>query len=211
MFRPKDVVRRYMKRSSIGRPAVVVTLDAPLAVARWRPLVSPIVVLPHLVLGLLLQMAADGVTLFAWASIMTTGRLPRRTAGIQCMAQRVSMRSIAYAACLVETYPTLSFAPQVADPRDFPGLYIDFEPQYEARNRATVGARLVLVLPIALVLAPLVVVSLFVAWTGWIVVLATGRWPERLRRFILDVMRWNLSMQAYMDLLVDEYPHLRFT
>ena len=162
-------------------------------------------------LRLALQIAADVITMFVWVAIMTTGKLPRRTVGIQCMAQRVSMRSIAFAACLIEGYPPWSISPSASDPGDYPGLRIHFHPQYDNRNRVTVGVRLLLIIPNAIFLAPLVLASLLAAWSGWIVVLLTGRWPEALRRFIINVMCWNLRMQSYMDLLVDDYPSFRLS
>ena len=37
-------------------------------------------------------------------------------------------------------------------------------------------------------------------------VLFTGRWPEGMRSFVLDVLGWYLRVATYFLLLTDEYP-----
>jgi hypothetical protein len=37
-------------------------------------------------------------------------------------------------------------------------------------------------------------------------VLFTGRWPEGMRDFVLNVWRWVLRVEVYFLLLADEYP-----
>jgi hypothetical protein len=79
-------------------------------------------------------------------------------------------------------------------------------PELENRNRLTVGFRIILVIPQAIVLA-LLVVAAVVAWViALFAVLFTGRWPEGLRRFVVGVMRWGTRVGAYFLLLTDKYP-----
>ena len=47
---------------------------------------------------------------------------------------------------------------------------------------------------------------LIVTIVAWIVVRFTGSFPESLYPFASGVMRWGLRFEAYMLLLVDEYP-----
>jgi Domain of unknown function (DUF4389) len=76
-------------------------------------------------------------------------------------------------------------------------------PELESRNRLTVGFRIILVIPQAIVLALLVVVAWVIALFA---VLFTGRWPEGLRSFVVGVMRWGTRVSAYFLLLTDKYP-----
>jgi hypothetical protein len=70
-------------------------------------------------------------------------------------------------------------------------------PELENRNRLTVGSRIILVIPQAIVLA-LLVVAAFVAWViAFFAVLFTGRWPEGLRSFVVGVMRWGTGQRLF--------------
>ena len=51
------------------------------------------------------------------------------------------------------------------------------------------------------------VAGTFVAFViGFFAVLFTGRWPEGLRNFVVNVMRYQLRFETYLSLLVDAYP-----
>ena len=55
---------------------------------------------------------------------------------------------------------------------------------------------------------------LFIAWFFvWIVaffaVLFTAKWPEGMRTFTIGLFRWSNRVNAYVYLLVDEYPPFR--
>jgi hypothetical protein len=41
---------------------------------------------------------------------------------------------------------------------------------------------------------------------GFFAVRFTKQWPEGLREFVVGVFRWQYRVQAYLFLLVDEYP-----
>ena len=41
---------------------------------------------------------------------------------------------------------------------------------------------------------------------AWFVILFTGSYPQSTLPFALGVMRWTLRVEAYLLLLVDEYP-----
>jgi hypothetical protein len=60
---------------------------------------------------------------------------------------------------------------------------------------------------------PHIVVLFFVllAWcfttiAAWFIILFTGRYPAGLYEFGVGVLRWLMRVQAYLLLLVDEYP-----
>lgn len=41
---------------------------------------------------------------------------------------------------------------------------------------------------------------------AWFAILFTGRYPKGLYDFGVGAMRWRLRVEAYVLLLVDEYP-----
>jgi hypothetical protein len=70
----------------------------------------------------------------------------------------------------------------------------------------SVGFRLILVIPHWFAL-----LFLNIAWhvttvIAWFSIVFTGRFPSSLYRFGVGALRWNGRVQAYLLLLVDEYP-----
>jgi Domain of unknown function (DUF4389) len=82
---------------------------------------------------------------------------------------------------------------------------VDIRPALANRNRLTVGFRLILAIPHAVVLIILWIASLVVFIIGFFAVLFTGRWPEGLQNFVVNVMRYQLRFETYLSLLVDVY------
>lgn len=73
-------------------------------------------------------------------------------------------------------------------------------------DRATVAVRLILAIPHFCVLFFLGIGWFFTTVFAWFAILFTGSYPEGLLPFGLGVMRWTLRLEAYLLLLVDEYP-----
>jgi Domain of unknown function (DUF4389) len=176
-------------------------------IANWRPIVQWLLAIPHWAILNALQDLSGVVAVISWFVILFTGRLPDPLANLQCLIIRYGNRTYAYAGFLREEYPPFTFetvAP--ADPGSYPPVRTGFVPELENRNRLTVGFRIILVIPQAIVLA-LVVVAAVVAWViALVAVLFTGRWPEGLRGFVVGVMRRGTRVSAYFLLLTDKYP-----
>lgn len=182
------------------------TFDAPLQVARWRPLIAWLLAIPHLIVAYALNIVSDVLAIVSWFAILFTGKLPEGIAGVQCMCLRYGTRAQTYAGFLYEPYPPFTFESTGADPGDLQVMRIDYTPQYEDRNRLTVFFRILMVIPHVIVLAVLGIGAFICIVIGFFAVLITGAWPEGLRSFILNVLRWSVRLQAYMYLLTDEYP-----
>ena len=205
---PKSPVmqRRGMETFGQAYPATF-EVDRAERIANWRPIVQWLLAIPHLVILNALQDLSGVVAVISWFCILFTGRLPDGLANLQCLIIRYGNRTCAYAGFLREEYPPFTFetvAP--ADPGSYPPVRTGFVPDLDNRNRLTVGFRIILVIPQAIVLAILVVAA-FVAWViALFAVLFTGRWPEGLRGFVVGVMRWGTRVSAYFLLLTDKYP-----
>jgi hypothetical protein len=192
-------------RSSGTSYPVDLQLDAPAKVANWRPLVHWILALPHLLIANVLGDVAGVLAFISWFIIVFTGRLPEGIARFQCLVLRYQFRTYSYTLWLRESYPPFEFEMTAADPGTDP-LRVEIAPQLENRNRLTVALRLIWIIPI-LVYAALIAIALWFALiVAFFAVLFTGRWPEGVRRFVLNSARLLLRVNAYGLLLVDDYP-----
>jgi hypothetical protein len=180
--------------------------DPPERVANWRPLVSGLLAIPHLLVLEALQAAAQILAVISWFAILFTGRLPAGIARFQAMYLRYSIRTATYTGFLREEYPPFTLDTTTTDPGDDPRARVDVDPQIEDRNRVTTGFRLILAIPHVIVLAVLGIALAVVLIIAFFAVLFTGRWPEALRTFALGVGRWWLRVQVYLLLLTDDYP-----
>ena len=89
-----------------------------------------------------------------------------------------------------------------------PGGYpVRFDIEYpEQLSRWLIFVKWLLAIPHFIVLMFLYIAA-FVAWfIAWLAVLFTGRFPRGLFDFIVGVVRWNYRVNAYTNLLRDDYP-----
>ena len=74
------------------------------------------------------------------------------------------------------------------------------------RDRLTVGLRLLLGIPHFIVLVCLLLVWWITSLVVWLMILFTGDYPQRLYAFGAGCLAWLIRVEAYVLLLVDEYP-----
>jgi hypothetical protein len=182
------------------------TFDSPERIANWRPLVNWLLAIPHLVIASALRYVSQVLSLVSWFIILFTGKLPEGLANFQIMYLRYYVRTSLFAGFLREEYPPFGFAVTSTDPGEDPRVRVDISPQLDGRNRLTVAFRIILAVPQLVVLALLTIAEIVVVIIAFFAVLFTGRWPAGLREFTVGVMRWWLRADAYLLLLVDEYP-----
>jgi hypothetical protein len=107
-------------------------------------------------------------------------------------------RALAYMALFVDAYPPFG-------PEPYPASISVAEPA-DSRDRVSIALRLLFALPQLVAVAVLLVVWLFVTLVAWVVVVFTGSYPASLYPFASGIMSWVLRVEAYLLLLVDEYP-----
>ena len=76
----------------------------------------------------------------------------------------------------------------------------------ERGNRLTTLFRLLLAIPHIIVLTVLGLIAEIVLVVLWFVIVITGRRPGALARFLAYYLQWGTRYNAYLLLLVDEYP-----
>ena len=115
---------------------------------------------------------------------------------------RWRVRAMAYLMLLEDRYPPFGDATYPASL-----TFVDAE---GARNRLTVGFRLILIIPHMIVVGLLSIAWWVTSLVAWFAILFTGNYPEGLYTFGVGVLRWFIRVESYLLLLVDEYPPFSF-
>ena len=192
-----------MEARSASYP-VTVELDAPLEVARWRPLVHWLLVIPHLFLANLLGILRGVLQLLSFFTVLFTKQIPRSFFDLIVMTMRYQWRTTTYMLFMRESYPPFEFEPASEDDGHDPAVYAVEYPTELKRFMPLV--KWFLALPHVFVLFFYGVGVLFAWLASFFAVLFTGRYPEGIRRYIVDVSRYGNRVFAYVGLLRDEYP-----
>jgi Domain of unknown function (DUF4389) len=153
--------------------------------------------------GGLLGAVAGFLSVVSWFTIVIAGT---HILGIRQFCSyylRWRTRAGAYVMLLEDPYPPFGDAPYPAS--------VEITDPIGPRNRLTVAFRLILVIPHFFV-----VFFLFIGWClttilAWFVILFTGSYPQGMYEFGVGVLRWMVRVEAYLMLLVDEYPPFSLT
>ena len=123
-------------------PATI-TIDRPERIANWRPIGQVILVIPqYVVLHTVMNVAASITAIYAWLSVLFTGKLPPGVAAFHATYVRYRARVFSYMGFLTDAYPPFDFTPSVQDPGGA-GISVSFSPQLEGRNRLSVLFRFI--------------------------------------------------------------------
>jgi Domain of unknown function (DUF4389) len=183
-----------------------------------------ILAIPHLILvgGIGLEVASSGdsrVTLggeggllgavaifLAVVSWFTIVLADAHLAGIRQFTSfylRWRARALAYLMLLEDVYPPFGDA---AYPTS-----LDIVDPVGPRDRLSVAIRLILAIPHFIVLFFVMVAWVLTTIAAWFVILFTGAYPGGLYDFGVGALRWRLRVEAYLLLMVDEYPPFSLT
>jgi hypothetical protein len=146
----------------------------------------------------LLSGAAYFLAIVSWFTILFGRTHLKGIRDFSLFYLRWRTRAMAYMALFVDQYPPFGDEP-------YPTSIEVVEPPSE-RDAVSVALRLILALPHLIVLFFLFVAWFVVSIAAWVVILFTGSYPDAIYPFASGVMRWALRVEAYMLLLVDEYP-----
>jgi hypothetical protein len=194
-----------MAATGVNYPATF-TFDPADRVANWRPLVNWLLAIPHLAIVSVLRSVSQVLSVVSWFAIVFTGRLPVGLANFQVMYMRYYARTSTFAGFMREEYPPFAFDMTPSDPGDDPRVRVNVDPELEDRNRLTTAFRSILAIPHIVALLVLGIGLFVVLVIAFFAVLFTGRWPEGLRDYAINVLRWWLRVEAYTTLLTDQYP-----
>ena len=192
-------------------PYTVRFLVPPSADSRNRLTVAfrPILAIPHIILigpiwsprgggpGLL-GAAAYFLAIVNWFSVVFTGTLVPGIREFALFYLRWRARATAYQAMLVDQYPPFS---DTAYPTG-----IEVEAPAGPRDRLGIAFRAILAIPHLIALFFVLLAWCLISIVAWIAILFTGRYPTQLYTFAAGALQWVLRVEAYLLLLVDEYP-----
>jgi hypothetical protein len=146
----------------------------------------------------LLGAVAIFLAIVSWFTIVFAGTHIIGIRQLTSFYLRWRARAIAYVMLLEDVYPPFGDAPypasvEIADPAG-------------PRDRLAVAVRIFLVLPHLIVLFFVLLAWFFTTIAAWFIILFTGAYPRGLYEFGVGALRWRLRVEAYMLLMVDEYP-----
>lgn len=182
---------------------VDVSLDAPLEVARWRPLVAWLLAIPHFVVLYVMGIVAEICMLIAFFSVLFTKRVPPGVHGFIVRYYRYAWQVYSYMLFMRESYPEWASQAGDVDPGVDPAR-VTIRRADELQRWAPLY-KWILAIPHFIVLMVLIIGAFLAVVIAWFAVLITGRWPEGLRNYLVGVARWSMRVNAYI-LLRDEYP-----
>ena len=148
--------------------------------------------------GGLLGAVAYFLAIVSWFTIVLTGTHIVGIRQFTTFFLRWRVRAIAYLMLLEDAYPPFGDDqyPAAADVVDPAG----------PRDRVTVGFRLILAIPHFIVLFFLMIAWCITTIVAWFAILFIGAYPAGLYDFGVGSMRWLIRVQAYLLLLIDDYP-----
>jgi len=184
---------------------VTFAFDAPERIARWRPLVHWLLAIPHMIILYALGIVSGIVVFISWFAGVITGRIPEGLQSVVVMTSRYSARLSTYLMFLRAEYPPFAFSTEFADPGT-DRVRFDVVPQIEGRSRLTIFFRGILLIPLMIVGFFLAIALYVVMIIAFFAVLILGRWPSGLRDFAVGFTRWQTRVNAYANLLTDDYP-----
>jgi hypothetical protein len=179
-------------------------LEAPDAIARWRPLVQWLLAIPHLIVLYALGIVEGVVWVLSFFAILFTAKMPESFFGIIVMTHRYQWRVASYVFFMREEYPAFEFPTDGSDPATDPAR-LTVEPALEL-NRWLVLVKWFLAIPHYVVLLFLFIGVYVVSIIAFFAVLITGKWPVGMRNFVIGVMRWANRVSIYTYLITDTYP-----
>jgi hypothetical protein len=150
----------------------------------------------------LLGLVAGVLAVVSWFTIVIGGEHIAAVREYTRFYLRWRVRAIAYVMLLADRYPPFGDGP-------YPATLTIEDPL--TRDRLTVGLRILLAIPHFIVLVFLMTAWWMTTIVSWFAILVSGRYQEGLYAFAVGTFRWYIRVEAYMLLMVDEYPPFSFT
>jgi hypothetical protein len=151
----------------------------------------------------LLGAVAAFLAVVSWFTIVIAGAHLLGIRQFTTFYLRWRVRALSYLMLLEDPYPPFGDAAYPAS--------IEIADPAGPRNRLTVGFRLFLAIPHFVVLLFVLAAWGVVTIIAWFAILITGSYPRALYDFSVGSLRWRLRVEAYLLLLVDEYPPFSLT
>jgi hypothetical protein len=146
----------------------------------------------------LLGAVAVFLAIVSWFTLVFAGTHISGIRQFTAFYLRWRVRAISYLMLLEDPYPPFGDAP-------YPASIEILEPP-GPRDRLSIALRIIYVIPHVVVLVFVILAWGLATIAAWFLILFTGAYPKTLYDFGVGAMRWRLRVEAYMLLMVDEYP-----
>jgi Domain of unknown function (DUF4389) len=153
--------------------------------------------------GGLLGAVAVFLAIVSWFTILFTGTHIVGIRQFTAFYLRWRVRALSYLMLLEDPYPPFGDAPYAAS--------IEIVDPAAPRDRLTVALRLLLAIPHFIVLVFVLLAWCITTIAAWFIIPFTGTYPQGLYEFGVGALRWRLRVEAYLLLMVDEYPPFSLT
>ncbi|MCH8025151.1 MAG: DUF4389 domain-containing protein [Chloroflexi bacterium] len=174
-------------------------VEYPEELSRWLIFVKGLLAIPHLLIIYALNIAVSVVTIIAWFAILITKRYPREMFTFVVNVNRWNANVMSYVFLLRDEYPPFSW-----EPDEYP---VTYDVEYpEELSRWLIFVKWLLAIPHIIVVYLLFLIALLALIGAWFSILFTKKFPESWFNFIVGVLRWQYRVNAYTNLMRDEYP-----
>lgn len=160
-----------------------------------------ILVIPWAIVSIFWGIAALVCVVIAWFAIVVTGRYPQGLYDLVASALRYFTRMNGFAFLVTDAFPPFGGEDEPAYP-----VRLRIAPPLEQYNRWKTLFRIVLVIPIAIVLYFVQLVSRAISVLAWLVIVITGRLPRGIYDVMLFTLAYEARASAYQMLLTETYP-----
>jgi hypothetical protein len=146
----------------------------------------------------ILGAVAGILAIVSWFTIVIAGN---HVSGIRQFTQfflRWRVRAIAYLMLLEDQYPPFGDLP-------YPAAVTVVDP-VGPRRRLSVFFRIVIAIPNIIVFCFVMLGWMVTTIVAWFSIVITGSYPAGVYNFGVGALRWSIRLEAYLLLLVDDYP-----
>lgn len=194
-----------MNQVSTSSDRRYLVVDSPYELARWRPLVNWVLVIPHAIVLYGLQILAQVVFVVYWFMLIFTGKLHPSLYGVMVMYERYNTRANGFLIGYSENYPPFDFDTSTAGNDAYPPVRLRL-PTVPTSAPRTAAFNVLLAIPHYVVLFVYWVGAAVVALIGWFAVLFTGAWPVGMRNFLVRVSNYYYRVWTYVTMVERDYP-----
>ena len=169
---------------------------------RWTTFFRPLLAIPWLIVAVFWGLIFAFTHVFAWIAVTILGRYPQWLYEFNAGVVRFGVRTSAWFYLQTDEWPPFG----LSDDPGYP-IRVNIAPAASSQSRLKAFFRLILVLPVALVVAygtRIVLGGLFLI--AWLTIVFRGYLPEAVNSAMSYVNGFDARVLAYTAILTDDYP-----
>jgi hypothetical protein len=169
---------------------------------RWTSFFRLILAIPWFIVATFWGILFIFTHFFAWVAVVILGRYPQWLYEFNSGVVRFSIRTSAWIYLQTDAWPPFS----LSDDASYP-IRVNFAPAAERQSRLKAFFRLILVLPVALVLAyGTSYIQAAAGMIAWLTIVFRGYLPEGVNSMLTFVNSFHARVLGYTAILTDDYP-----